>query len=107
MDGAISTSGSSPGGSSTSSAGGSHISGPTTCAHSGHARGYSNCGNVPTSASSWLVPPWLYSSGPNPNRARVSFSSTRPRSTPRRIGLCARRHILRPTDVRGNRAPSE
>ena len=66
VDGAISTSGSSPGGGATSGAGGSHMSGPTTCVPAGHARGYSSWGNVATSASASLMPPWTRSSAGRP-----------------------------------------
>ena len=51
VEGATSTTGPSPGGGSTRSPGGSHISGPTTRAHDGQSRGYSSCGSVATSVS--------------------------------------------------------
>ncbi|HUJ34525.1 MAG TPA: hypothetical protein VLW51_04905 [Solirubrobacteraceae bacterium] len=57
VDGATSTSGSSPGGGSTAENGGSHISGPTTCTPAGQRRGYSSWGNVPTMHSRSLNPP--------------------------------------------------
>ena len=50
------------------------------------ARGYSSCGNVATSASSRLMPPWTWASGGRPSCARVRLSSTRPRSRPRSDG---------------------
>ncbi len=40
----------------------------------------------PTSASSRLMPPWTCASGARPSWARVSLSSRRPRSRPRRDG---------------------
>ena len=56
VDGATSTSGSSPGGGSTSSYGGSQISGPTTWTCAGQRRGYSSSGNVPTMHSRCAEP---------------------------------------------------
>ena len=81
--GATSTSGASPGGSSTSPNGCSHSSGPVT-AHPGprRARGYSSCGNVATIASSREMPPCVSVSGGSPTRSRAPFSSTPARSSP-------------------------
>jgi hypothetical protein len=58
VEGAISTTGPGPRGGSTRSPGGSHSSGPTTRSHAGHARGYSSCGSVATSASDREIPVW-------------------------------------------------
>ena len=57
-DGAIRTTGPSPPGGSTRSPGGSHISGPTTRSHDGHARGYSSAGSVATSVKPRESPVW-------------------------------------------------
>ena len=57
--GATSTSGPSPGGSSTSANGRSHISGPVTWTAGSAGRGYSSCGNVATIASRREIPLWM------------------------------------------------
>ena len=69
VEGATSTTGPSPGGGSTFSPGGSHISGPTTRAHDGHSRGYSSCGSVATSVSSRESIVCTYGRGGSPSRA--------------------------------------
>src|SRR3954454_6371787 len=107
VDGASSTSGSSPSGSATSFAGGSQRSGPTTWVDDGHARGYSSCGNVATRHSAREIPPCTCASGGSPSRARVSLSSRRPRSRPPAMMPSVARHIRRPAAVRGRRAPIE
>jgi len=108
VEGATSTSGSEPGGSATSAAGGSHSSGPTVCvAGSATARGYSSAGKVATSASCDEIPPCTRASGPSPSRRRVSLSSRRPRSSPASVRRDNVLHSVRPTKVRGRRAPKE
>src|SRR4051794_3292165 len=107
VDGASRTSGSAPGGSATSAAGGSQSSGPTTCVCGVHARGYSSCGNVATRHSAREIPPWTCPSAGRPSRARVSLSSRRPRSRPPATTPSVARHIARPSAVRGRRAPIE
>ncbi len=78
-----------------------------TCTWGGQRRGYSSCGNVATSASWALIPPWNPSSGGSPTAARVSFISRRPRRRPlSRTGSQARQAAL-PSLVRGGCAPKE
>jgi hypothetical protein len=107
VEGATSTSGALPGGGSTGPNGCSHISGPVTRTQGSSGRGYSSCGKVATSASSWEIPPCTWSSGGSPTRPRESFSCSRPCSSPpfRSGSHCC--HIQRPAPVRGSRAPIE
>ena len=72
VEGATSTTGPSPGGGSTFSPGGSHISGPTTRTHAGHSRGYSSCGSVATSVSSRESIVCTHGRGGSPSRARAT-----------------------------------
>ncbi len=54
------------------------------------------------------MPPWVWSSGGSPTWARASFSSPRPRSSPRRSTRPGQRpSTAEPAVVRGSRAPIE
>ena len=86
--------------------GGSHTSGPTTCTHGGHTRGYSSWGKVAIRHSSREIPPYSRDRGGSPSRARASRSAPRgPRRSPRLDAAAPALPQPRPSRVRGQPRP--